>query len=123
MDIPRPSEEGKEFFRSIIPDAPGVVVKPMFGNLGAFVNGNMFAGMFGESIGVRVLDETLQAELSAIPGTGAFGPAERAMGGYTSLPADWRQAPGLAAEWIGIALEQVGHLPAKQPKPRKKTTP
>lgn len=26
------------------PDRPDVVIKPMFGNLGAFVKGNMFAG-------------------------------------------------------------------------------
>ncbi|MDQ4212824.1 TfoX/Sxy family protein [Microbacterium capsulatum] len=118
MQIPRPSEDAKEFFRSIVPLTPGVEVKPMFGNLGAFVNGNMFAGLFGDDIGVRLLDEESVAELAAIPGTGPFGPAERAMGGYTSLPRDWQQAPDRVSEWIGIALEQVGRMPAKQPKPR-----
>lgn len=44
MQVPKPSDETKERFRAIIPDAPGVEVKAMFGNLGAFVNGNMSAG-------------------------------------------------------------------------------
>ena len=50
MQIPRPSEEAKALFRSVVPEAPGVEVKPMFANLGAFVNGNMFAGLYGESV-------------------------------------------------------------------------
>ena len=41
---------------------PGVEVKPMFGQLGAFVNGNMFAGLFGSSIGVK-LDEEMTVPL------------------------------------------------------------
>lgn len=95
----------------------------MFGNLGAFVNGNMFAGLFGDDIGVRLLDEPTTAKLTAIPGAGPFGPAERPMGGYTSLPRTWREEPERAAEWIAIALEQVSHLPAKQPKPRAQKKP
>lgn len=39
--MPKPSEADKEFFRSVVPQAPGVEVEPMFGNLRAFVNGNM----------------------------------------------------------------------------------
>ncbi|MBS1674868.1 MAG: TfoX/Sxy family protein [Actinobacteria bacterium] len=115
MQIPRPSEAVKDLFRSVVPDAPGVEVKPMFGNIGAFVNGNMFAGLFGDDIGVRLTDERSVAELTAIPGTGPFGPDERAMRGYTSLPLDWQQTPERVAEWIAIALEQVGRMPPKQP--------
>ena len=44
MEIPKPSEDDKQFFRSLIADDPEVEIKPMFGNLGAFVHGNMFAG-------------------------------------------------------------------------------
>ncbi|OZB86174.1 MAG: hypothetical protein B7X41_00345 [Microbacterium sp. 14-71-5] len=123
MQIPRPSEDAKEFFRTVIPTAPGVEVKPMFGNLGAFVNGNMFAGLFGDDLGVRLVDEESLRALRAVPGVGPFGPAERPMGGYLALPAEWRGDHERAAEWVAAALEQVGRLPAKQPKaraPRKK---
>ena len=44
MEIPKPSEEDKRFFRSLIAEDPEVEIKPMFGNIGAFVLGNMFAG-------------------------------------------------------------------------------
>jgi hypothetical protein len=51
MQIPKPGEADKQFFLGLIPDDPAVEVKPMFGNLGAFVNGNMFAGLFGPAVG------------------------------------------------------------------------
>ena len=41
MEIPKPSEEDKQFFRSLIEDDPEVEIKPMFGNLGAFVHGTV----------------------------------------------------------------------------------
>lgn len=119
MHIPRPSQETQELFRSVVPDAPGVEVKPMFANLAAFVNGNMFAGLFGDSIGVKLTDETSRVELLAVDGTGPYGPEERPMGGYVALPEAWKSEPERLSEWIGVALEQVGRLPAKAPKARK----
>jgi len=41
----------------------------MFGNLGAFVNGNMFMGLFGSDVGVKLPDDARQ-QLLAQPGTG-----------------------------------------------------
>jgi TfoX/Sxy family transcriptional regulator of competence genes len=121
VQIPRPSEETKALFRAVVPDAPDVEVKPMFGNLGAFVHGNMFAGLFGDVIGVRVLDDATRDELDAIEGTGPYGPAERPMGGYVALPADWSAEPALIAPWIERALASVSELPPKVAKPRKKS--
>ena len=60
MQMPKHSDEAKAHFRSLVKDAPGVEVKPMFGSLGAFVNGNMFAGLFGPNVGVK-LDEEAQS--------------------------------------------------------------
>jgi len=117
MEIPKPSEADKDFFRSVLPEDPAVEVKPMFGNLGAFVNGNMFAGLFGPAVGVR-LDEAGRDELAAVDGSGPFGPAERPMSGYTSLPAAWRGAPELAEPWVERALAHVRMLPPKVKKPR-----
>ncbi len=117
MEIPKPSEQDRLFFRSLIPDHPDVEVKPMFGNLGAFVHGNMFAGLFGSSVGVRVNDAG-QAELAAVAGTRPFGPAGRPMGGYISLPEAWRGAPDLAAGWVERALAHVSSLPPKVKKPK-----
>ena len=115
MEIPKPSEADKEFFRSVLPDNPEVEVKPMFGNLGAFVHGNMFAGLFGPAVGVR-LDDAARAELETEDGTGPFGPAERPMGGYTSMPGAWRATPDVAASWVERALSHVSTLPPKVKK-------
>jgi TfoX/Sxy family transcriptional regulator of competence genes len=117
MEIPKPSEDDRQFFRSLIPDEPAVEVKPMFGNLGAFVNGNMFAGLFGPDIGVR-LDDARRAELASMEGSGPFGPAERPMGGYLALPRAWRASPELAASWIELGLGYVRTMPAKVKKPK-----
>ena len=120
MEIPKPTEADKEYFRSLMPRGPDVEVKPMFGNLGAFVYGNMFAGLFGSSVGVKLGDAD-RAELAAVAGSGPFGPEERPMGGYLSLPAAWRDSTELAAEWVARALSHVSTLPPKKAKPSKKT--
>ena len=57
----------------------------MFGNLGAFVHDNMFAGLFGPAVGVR-LNDAGRSELEGIYGSGPFGPAERPMGGTPACP-------------------------------------
>jgi TfoX N-terminal domain len=118
MEIPKPSEDDKQFFRSILPEDPEVEVKPMFGNLGAFVHGNMFAGLFGSAVGVRLAGPDA-AELSSVEGAGPFGPAERPMGGYLGLPPGMN--PDLAAQWVEKARVHVGSLPPKVKKPRKKS--
>lgn len=119
MEMPKPTDEDKERFRSLVPDDPRVEVKPMFGNLGAFVNGNMFMGLFGSQIGLK-LNEGDHRFLMAEEGAGPFGPAERPMGGYVSLP------PALAADsykaeiWVAKALDYVGAMPPKVKGAKKK---
>jgi TfoX N-terminal domain len=113
MQMPKPTEADKERFRSGVPDDPRVEVKPMFGNLGAFVNGNMFMGLFGSSIGVKLAPadaERLRAE-----GGGPFGPEERPMSGWVTLP------PAIigttdGGRWVAAALDHIATLPPKAPK-------
>jgi TfoX/Sxy family transcriptional regulator of competence genes len=109
MKMPKATDEDKERFRELMAVAPGVEVKPMFGQLGAFVNGNMCAGLFGSSIGVK-LDADDAAVLAGLGG-GPFGPEERPMGGYLTLP------DGVdAADWVARSAAYVGSLPPKAPK-------
>ena len=112
MEMPKPTEADKERFRSLVPDDPRVEVKPMFGNLGAFVNGNMFMGLFGAQVGLK-LDEGDRATVAA-EGGGPFGPVERPMGGYVTLPVGW--TPAQAKEWVATSLATVGALPPKKAK-------
>ena len=118
MQIPTPSDADKVFFRSLVPEHPSVEVKPMFGNLGAFVNGNMFAGLFGSSVGVR-LDDVGRAELERLDGVGPYGPEGRPMREYLGLPAQWRDDPVQAARWVAKALSHVASLPPKAAKPKR----
>ena len=119
MQIPKPTDADRERFRALVPDTPDVETKPMFGNLGAFVNGNMFMGLFGSSVGLKLPDPD-RAELLAVDGAGPFGPAERPMGGYVSLPPSWRKPTERATEWVTRSLEYVATLPPKTPKPAQK---
>jgi TfoX/Sxy family transcriptional regulator of competence genes len=115
VEIPKPCEDDKQFFRSLIADDPEVEIKPMFGNLGAFVHGNMFAGLFGPAVGVRLAEPDAR-KLAAIDGSGPFGPEGHAMAGYISLPAAWRGDADLASSWVDKAREHVGSLPPKVKK-------
>jgi len=119
MEMPKASDADKARFRSLVPDFPEVSIKPMFGNLGAFVNGNMFAGLFGPTVGVK-LSEADKAAIETTERTVPFGPAERPMGGWTGLPGSWNgEGDGdqaRAREWVEKAFEHVAGLPPKAPK-------
>jgi TfoX/Sxy family transcriptional regulator of competence genes len=90
----------------------------MFGNVAAFVNGNMFMGLFGPEVGLK-LDESARAELESVEGTGPFGPAERPMGQYVALPPAWRHEPDLTEAWILRSLDHVGAMPPKKGRSKK----
>ncbi len=118
MEIAKASDADKEVFRAHVPDRPDVSVKPMFGNLGAFINGNMFMGLFGSAVGLRLAPGDLDEFLS-IAGTGPFGPSGRPMGGYASIPTSWNKPTAASRAWVDRSLAYVEALPPKKPKPRK----
>lgn len=112
--IPKPSSEDTAYFDSIIPGDPGVTRRPMFGNLAAFANGQMFLCLFGSKVAVR-LDAEGRAELMAVSGASAFEPVEgRPMKEYVVLPAAWRKKPKLTDEWVGRSLAYALSLPPKK---------
>jgi len=88
--MPKADDEAKAYFRSLVPDDPRVEVKPMFGNLAAFVNKNMFLALSGEQVAVR-LPEADRSKLLQEPGSSVFEPMPgRPMGEYVALPAEAR---------------------------------
>jgi len=115
MTMPKPSEQSKVAFQKLVPPDPAVSTRPMFGNLSAFVNGNMFCGLFGEDLFVRVSDED-QAKLRKQGGK-AFEPMPgRAMSGYVVVPAGWQKKPDATRSWIVSALSWSKALPPKAAK-------
>ena len=110
--MPKPSEKAKAAFMALVPRDPAVVTRPMFGNLAAFVNGNMFAGLFGEDLFVRLPDE----ERSQVKRKGGrdFEPMPgRAMTGYVVVPGSWQSAPAPARTLIARSLTVARTMPAK----------
>ncbi len=118
MKMPRPTDDDRARFTALVPDGAGIEVKPMFGNLGAFVNGNMFMGLFGAQVGLKLDDGDRQALLGE-DGAGPFGPAERPMGGYVTIPAAWRSKPAKAKPWVTKSMEYVASLPPKKSTAKK----
>jgi TfoX/Sxy family transcriptional regulator of competence genes len=110
--MPKPSEEAKAAFTRLVPAGPTVALRPMFGNLAAFVNGNMFAGLFGEDLFVR-LPEDESAKVKKHGGRDFAPMAGRPMTGYVTVPGTWRAKPAAAKGWIAIALELTGRMPPK----------
>ena len=113
MKMPKPSEEAKAALARIVPDEPAVTLKPMFGQLSGFVNGNMFVGIFGDDLFVRLPED----EIATVKKQGGrdFEPlAGHKMGGYVIVPGNWRAKPPSAL--IKRALEVTRRMPAKAPK-------
>jgi TfoX/Sxy family transcriptional regulator of competence genes len=119
MKMPRPDSGDRAFFHSVLPKDPRINLRAMFGNDAAFVNGNMFAGLFGRDLFVR-LPEQDQKVLLKEKGAARFTPIEgRPMGGYIVIPSAWRAHPERASEWVAKSAAWASGLPAKTPKKSK----
>jgi TfoX/Sxy family transcriptional regulator of competence genes len=113
MKMPKPSEEAKAAFARIVPDEPAVTLRPMFGQLSAFVNGNMFCGIFGEELMLRLPPADIEA-VKKLGGRDFEPMAGHKMGGYVVVPGNWRAKPPSAL--IKRALEITRKMPAKSAK-------
>ena len=106
-------------FDKAVPTWPGVTRRPMFGYASAFVNGNMFAGTFQDSIVVR-LAETDRAALLKLKGAAPFEPMGHPMKEYVVVPASLVSKPKELGAWIERGHRYALTLPAKGAT--KKTT-
>ena len=122
MPFPHADEKTRDLFLSVLPDDGRVQVRPMFGHLAAFVNGNMFSGFFGSDIMVRLpvaeLDRLITEE-----GASPFAPMGRAMKDYVLLPRAWHDDPEKLRQALRRSLEWAAGLPVKtathSPKARR----
>jgi len=117
LTIPRPDKESTELFRSLVPEDDRVTVRPMFGNISAFVNGNMFFGIFGNDLFVRLSIEERE-ELLKNKGASVLEPMKgKPMKDYVVVPTTWRNRSETLNSRISKALE----CPAScRPRRRKK---
>lgn len=118
MQIPKPDPKAKKALESIAASVPGAVVKPMFGNFSAFKNGNMFAGMYGDAVFVRLSEADRAAALEQ-PGAKIFEVMKgRPMKEYVCLPAGVLADKKRTGVWVAKSVTFVESLPAKKPKKR-----
>ncbi|MDN4476747.1 TfoX/Sxy family protein [Demequina sp. SYSU T00192] len=108
MEMPRPTDAQKDAFRALVPDVPGVEVRPMFGQLAAFVGGHMFMCLFGDRVAFKLASPDLEAA-RRLPAGEPFAPGGRTMREYVALPL---AAPG-PDDLVGQALAYVSTLPPK----------
>ncbi len=118
--MPKADQHSKDFFLSLVPDDPRVTTRPMFGNMAAFVNGNMFFCLLGESVAVRLSDSERETLLEE-DGAALFEPISgRPMREYVTIPDEWRDTPARTEEWIQRSLTWAATLPERKPKARKR---
>ena len=116
MPLPKPEPKALKAFEALVEAAPGATVKPMFGNFGAFANGQMFAGVFGDSVFVRLGVEDRAAALK-LPGAKLFEPMKgRPMREYVALPPAIVTKGQGAQLWASRALTKVMAMPPKSAK-------
>ncbi|MBM3925743.1 MAG: TfoX/Sxy family protein [SAR202 cluster bacterium] len=119
MPMPRPSDKAKAYFESVLPEDPRVSTRPMFGQVAAFVNGNMFMGLFGDDLFVRLSDAD-QSALMREKGASPFTPMEgRPMKGYVVVPSSWLGQAGKVKPWVERSLAFTASMPPKEKKAKK----
>jgi hypothetical protein len=112
MKMPRTTDEDKAAFRALVPDDERVTVKPMFGSLAAFAETQMFMGILGPEIMVRLGEKDREAALGA--GSSLFEPMPgKPMREYVTVPG-WRTNPARVEELAAKSLEYALSLPPKK---------
>ena len=91
----------------------------MFGCPAYFTGGNLFAGVWQETMMLR-LSEDDRAAVTAAGGVPFEPMPGRGMKEYVALPPAMVADPAVAAMWVGKAAAYAASLPPKEKKPRKK---
>lgn len=114
--IPRSSKGSEALLRSLLSESADVTLRPMFGNLSAFVGGNMSMGVYGDDLFLRLSDGD-RAELLKVEGAAPFEPMKgRPMKEYVVVPRSWARDASKLNPWVTRSLEWSRGLPAKKPK-------
>jgi TfoX/Sxy family transcriptional regulator of competence genes len=109
-------------FEQIVPAGPNIVLKKMFGYLCAFVNGNLFTGLFRQSMIFRLSPADRAAFLDQ-PGTVEFEPMPgHKMKSYVLVHDPFAADEETLGDWAKCALQFASALPAKKKAARKKET-
>ena len=121
MDWEKPSPELIRILEEAAEPFSVIERRKMFGCPAYYINGNMFTGVYGRQLFLRLPPE-MRAELQSSLDAKPFEPlAGRPMKEYMSMPEAIVNDTGALDEWMRRSVEFVSSMPPKQPKPRKGT--
>ncbi len=107
-------EEMVQLFTSAMKDFPMATMRKMFGYPCAFVNGNMFTGLFQDEMFLRLSDKD-RAAIRKEYGTKLFEPMQgRPMREYVMVPHYVLKSPRLLRTWLTKGMEYAKTLPEKK---------
>ncbi len=93
--------------------------RKMFGYPAYFVNGNMFTGIHGDKLFIRLSESEIkkltEMNLAATPFEPVHG---RSMKGYVVVPQFFYSNEKLFDEWLKKSFKYASSLPPKKPKER-----
>jgi len=116
---PAPDTLIRQFERAL-QAVPAAQARKMFGYPAAFLNGHMLAGLFQDTMMLRLSPEDCTTFLRQ-PGAAPFEPMPgRQMREYVVVPAAMVSAPAALAKWLQRAVAYVNTLPPKVAKARRK---
>src|SRR6266478_3814583 len=98
--------------RQIVTRGRGITEKKMFGGVGFLLNGNMFVGVWKDSLIVRLGPEGGDEALKE-PHVKPFDITGRAMKGWVLVAPEGMQDDDLLHDWIERAAKFVRTLPVK----------
>ena len=108
-----------DLFRALQPEVGGDP-RQMFGYPAAFIDGQMYGGLFGDGLILR-LGEADRRALLALPGAAPFSPMPgRASTNWVALPPSMLEDEEAVKSWMRRALAFAKTLPPKEPKPKRK---
>ena len=107
-----------DLFRALQPEVGGEP-RQMFGYPCAFEDGQMFAGLFGDGLFLRLGEEERLA-LLALPGAAPFAPMGRPSKHYVVLPPSMLEDEEAVKGWMRRSRAYAQTLPPKAKKSRAK---
>jgi TfoX/Sxy family transcriptional regulator of competence genes len=121
--MPKPSRAPANMvalFEKVTGTLPEAQVRKMFGYPAAFINGQMFSGLYEDYMFVRLSPDDLKT-FNRMDGVRPFAPmADRPMKEYAVVPPKLLATETDLIDWLGKAQDYVKSLPPKKPKKKKK---
>ena len=115
----KPSPELVDRFHEAVAGIDGIEVRKMFGYPAAFIGGNLTAGLFQESVMMRLPEGEREERIAE--GWSRFEPMPgRPMREYVAMPPEVATDVDAIRRWIERAADHVRTLPPKAPKLPKK---